>query len=470
MNVTFYTHSKRRNSTSLPSGGTTYTCLLKSGTSTSSPTIMLKWNGTSSAPAAWNYCYIPDFGRYYWVNSWTYEERQWTASCSVDVLATYKTEIGSSSKYVLRAASDYDPEINDTMYPAKLKRKVVNATAVGSGFNWADDLAGGTIIVGIVGMKDTVAYSSGGVSYYATTPAGYIKFLSDMYAESLDNVDNENYGSSFGDAIKAFCRNLLRSVTNPTQYIKSAQWFPFTFSTAGAINPIVGGISSTATFYPLSDPIKNETVDFSLTVSADDYWTEIPPFKQVTAYLPPYGTFPLDMKKLAYANNVRLFIKTDAVSGLSHLTISSTKSGSTANPTYAETITQVGVPMDFSGLKTGGTSFGAVASAVRGYASGDLVSAAAGITSAIETSMPAVESRSSYGGISGDIADKYVETISYEPVDQDVAERGRPLCAVTTLNTLSGYILCADGDVACAGTENELAEIEGFLTGGFFYE
>ena len=134
MNVTFYNFSKRRNSTKRPSGGTSYTCLLKEDTSTARPSIAIKWNGSSSAPAGFNYCYIPDFGRYYWVNSWTYSERQWIAACSVDVLATYKTEIGGSSKYVLRAASDYDPEVIDTLYTPNLTVSVPTASVPGSGF------------------------------------------------------------------------------------------------------------------------------------------------------------------------------------------------------------------------------------------------------------------------------------------------------------------------------------------------
>ena len=470
MNVYFYNFSKRRNSTKRPgSASASYSCTLKEGTSTSRPSIMIKWQG-GSAPASYNYAYIPAFNRYYWVNAWTYDERCWTASCAVDVLATYKTQIGSSSKYVLRSASDYDPEIMDTLYPAKLKKHVSNATAAGSGFSWATKLSGGTIIIGISGMDDSVAYNVGGVSYYSVTPGSYMRFLSDMYTESLSNVNGENYGSTIGEAIKALSRNLLRSVSNPTQYIKSVMWFPFSFTTSTGVNPIVGGISSSATFYPLTDPIKSEVVSFSITADTSDYWKQMPPYKQITAYLPPYGTFPIDMRKYAKANGLSCSIHTDAVSGLSHMTLFSTMAGQTANPTYAETICQIGVPLDFSGVKTGNTSFNSVAAAVGGIVSGDIATAASGITSAVESSAPAVESRSSYGGISGDIADKYVEVVSYDPVDEDNTEKGRPLCKVKTISSLSGYILCADGDVDCNATQEEHGELESFLTGGFFYE
>ena len=474
MNVTFYTVSKRRNSTKQPSGtGASYTCLLKEDTTTSRPQIAIKWDGTSGSPAAYNYAYISAFGRYYWVNSWAYVDRQWIASCSVDVLATYKTEIGSSSKYVLRAASDYDPEVIDTLYTPKLKKHIASATQSGGGFSWASTLAGGTIIVGIVGMNDSVAYSSGGISYYAVTPADYMQFMSDMYTGSYNLINNETYGTDVGDAIKALSKNLLRSVTNPTQYIKSAMWFPFSFSTAGGVNPVVGGITSAAVFYPLSNPIKSETVDFSVSTqmnSTTDIWQNMTPFARFTAYIPPYGTFDLDTRKLYGASAVRCFVKTDAISGLSHIIISSVTTGQTNNPTFAQTVSQVGVPMDFSGLKTSNTAISSIIGATAGVMSGDVLGAAAGIANLIDSAIPVTESRSTYGGISGDTADKYIECIWYDVPELDVAERGKPLCKTKTINTLSGYVLCADGEIVCNATEEEHRELEAFMTGGFFYE
>lgn len=112
MNVKFYTFSKRVNSTARPTGGTDYTVILKEPSSVISPRLDLIWTGTGS-PTAFNYAYIGDFGRYYWVTNWEYQNRKWTASLSVDVLASWKTEIGNSAKYVLRSAADSDPNIID---------------------------------------------------------------------------------------------------------------------------------------------------------------------------------------------------------------------------------------------------------------------------------------------------------------------------------------------------------------------
>ena len=58
----------------------------------------------------------------------------------------------------------------------------------------------------------------------------------------------------------------------------------------------------------------------------------------------------------------------------------------------------------------------------------------------------------------------------YEIVDEDIGHKGRPLCASRQLNTLSGYILCADGETDIPCTEEERRMIAGYLTSGFFWE
>jgi hypothetical protein len=391
------------------------------------------------------------------------------------VLATYKTEIGASSKYVLRSASDYDPEVIDTLYTPKLSVNVGQGEPPNQGFSWADDLSGGTIIVGIIGMRDTVAYSAGGVSYYACTPSNYIKLMSDLYTESVDIVDNENYGSSFGDAIKALSRNMLKSVTNPTQYIKSAMWFPFSFTTSGNISPIIAGVTSSAVLQPLSDPIKTEWVSFNASFnynSATDYWKNVEPFVKTTAVLPPYGVFTIPRKNVIKPNTTafRLRLDTDAISGQSSMILTVVYQGSLGTYTVAHTISQVGVPLDFAGVKSAGSTVSSIIGSAAMAASGELMGMAAGVANLLDQTMPTAESRCSFGGIAGDVAPKYIQTVWSEPVDEDPDEKGRPLCAVRTISSLSGYVLCADGEVVCNATDAEHAELEAFLTGGFFYE
>ena len=55
-------------------------------------------------------------------------------------------------------------------------------------------------------------------------------------------------------------------------------------------------------------------------------------------------------------------------------------------------------------------------------------------------------------------------------VDEDISHRGRPLCQVKTINTLSGFVLCADADISIPCTDREKAAIQAALEAGFYYE
>ena len=57
-----------------------------------------------------------------------------------------------------------------------------------------------------------------------------------------------------------------------------------------------------------------------------------------------------------------------------------------------------------------------------------------------------------------------------EIVDEDLADRGRPLCQVKTISSLSGYLECINPDPQIACSESELSEIIGYMTRGFYYE
>ena len=55
-------------------------------------------------------------------------------------------------------------------------------------------------------------------------------------------------------------------------------------------------------------------------------------------------------------------------------------------------------------------------------------------------------------------------------VDEDKEHAGRPYCKKVVLNTLSGYIKCADADISTIATSTENAMVNAFMNGGFYYE
>ena len=74
MQVLFYNHAKRSNSTKLPTGGTEIACVLKDECSVTSPVLELKTDGYPT----YNYAYISDFDRYYYVSDWKFNRGVWS--------------------------------------------------------------------------------------------------------------------------------------------------------------------------------------------------------------------------------------------------------------------------------------------------------------------------------------------------------------------------------------------------------
>ena len=74
------------------------------------------------------------------------------------------------------------------------------------------------------------------------------------------------------------------------------------------------------------------------------------------------------------------------------------------------------------------------------------------------------------GGLAALNAARYVNVIEYGHTDIDEPGMGRPLMNLEVINTLSGFIQCADGDVEGPYTPEELEACSAFLLGGFYYE
>lgn len=114
ISVNFMRFNKRINSTAVPSGGgTAYGCLLKDDTSLHSPVFQMQF-GMDFNPSSYNYCYVPSWGCYYFVEEWTYVNRLWHARCYMDVLATYKSDILATKAFLLYSEASGNKELVDS--------------------------------------------------------------------------------------------------------------------------------------------------------------------------------------------------------------------------------------------------------------------------------------------------------------------------------------------------------------------
>lgn len=461
--VKLYTLSKRDNSTKRPTGtGTEFSCIIKSGSGILHPTISLDL-GKVNDPSQYNYAYIPNFDRYYFIEEWYFDRALWTASLKVDVLATYKTEIGNSNLYVMRCASEHDGNIIDTLYPAK------------SGCTFASDTKsnpwtqGMTYVVGVISQSATC----GSQTHYGLLRSAFTGLCQWL----LSDVVTEDNGFSLDDCTL----ELQRSLVEPLQFIKTCVLLPVpigdTHGSAGATVNVYGWASNTTGKVLTENDAIVKTYSFTIqkhpdTASRGNYVNSAP-FTAITLTIPPFGTFDIDTSVTCNASTVTATIRIDQITGKGTLTV--TCNGIVLNRIEA----QIGIPISMSSVTRdylGAVSNvgGAIGGMAEGFLSGGLAGGVLGGLSGIGNAIQSLQARSntigttgSYGSLLGDFR---LDHQFFRPIADDNTHNGRPLCAKRTLNTLSGYIIIQDGDVAINGTSTEDAQVRNYLETGFYYE
>lgn len=91
--------------------GTDFSCKLKDDTSILKPHLIIN---SQSSLAGFNYMYIPDFGRYYFIDDIVSLNNQiWEISAHVDVLETYKTAILANDAVIKRQQNLFNLYLDD---------------------------------------------------------------------------------------------------------------------------------------------------------------------------------------------------------------------------------------------------------------------------------------------------------------------------------------------------------------------
>ena len=462
-NVNFWTFSKEVNSTARPViKPDQFACVTNDVVDVLHPRLKMNL-GMANNPTAYNYCQVPDWGnRYYWIRSWTIEAGLWVAHCDVDPLASWKTEIGATSAYVLRAAAASDGTIIDTLYPysTTLTTETDNK---GSAFSrlWSD----GTYVISILDEGET--------TFYMMSPTALKNFLNYLFSNSyLDDI--------LGTFTSQFVSG-LEYVVDPSQYIGSIMWIPIDTSGlsstsvnirvgAGTVNnvnvkspwPSYGEATGSKTFTIRRHP-NAATRGSYLNAAAARYTMDFMPF----------GSFALDPAAMAAASTLTVYSKIDLRTG------AATMQALAGDVLLATASAQVGVPIQVSnrmiGIRTEAAGvielFGkAIGQALVAGPVGAVTGFIGGIGNVAEQTQPRI---STVGNFGGQMSLTYDVVLRYEwldPVDDDNTHRGRPLCQVRQLSTLAGYQLCANTDVALPASREEIDAIRGFLESGYYYE
>ena len=600
--ATFYKNNKRVNSTKLPitqAGTISMYVELKDVTNLFTPSLVIsadrfKVGEKITNPMQYNYCYIADFERYYFVRSWSWVLGRWECSLEVDVLASFRNAIGNTTAYVLRSASAWDGNIIDTKYPVKAEDakqpyqiKTYTTDLITSPWNtniYNANVQEGCFVISVVNND---AGAIGGTSHYALAPRVMAELLNKLYSSpSWMNITDGNIS-----------QDLQKMLINPMQYITNAMWIPCGYDVSGAVGISVlpyGWWSVTLTSgvaYRVDVAHVKNDISLSFSVASHPQkdtakqWLQMSPFTTAALYLPPFGMISLDTSKIFGADTIDCAISVDLITGRGVLTISSHRTeGSTriAGGVIYTTTAQVGVPVsvaqmsvDFDKLssastwigaagialgnggiqnavgklsapatKANGASLGAIAglaggSTVHYSSSGNVfggshgsfgnyqgvsgylreigddignsiagmksgingaisdikgaVNAVQGAVEDIKGAIPSLletvkstaadigsaalsisgtcQSTGSTGGFAALMETCYVQWYFQRIVDQDAVHYGYPLCQNRKINTLSGFVLCAnEGDLEVSATPAERQTIISLMEAGFYYE
>ena len=105
---------------------------LKDGGSVLSPSAVL----TGENLSGFNYAYIPEFSRYYFIKEITsVKSGLWEISMRVDVLETYKDSIKANTAILKRQEKIWDMYLNDEMFKAESTNKTATIMFPQNHFN-----------------------------------------------------------------------------------------------------------------------------------------------------------------------------------------------------------------------------------------------------------------------------------------------------------------------------------------------
>lgn len=461
MKVRFYNFSKRKNSTKQPpaTGYIEKEVTLKESTSIKTPSILLNATDFST----YNYAYIPTWGKYYFVSdiiSVTGSTTQY--DLSEDVLATYKSAIGSTVARIAYASTGWDNYTRDPRISVRslkaFRRQRISLPFISQT---------GCYVLTVFNSNNDVSNGMG---------QSYTLDASNMAA-----IKNWMGSASFmQQAVNYF-------LGNPMDAILQCQWVPFpVFGDIRGIVYIGEQPSNALTARTFSGTgIATGYVTVPISWPYDDF-RNIEPYTTATLYLPGVGDIDINLSDWVHETGIVIEYAYEYTTGdVSYLLIDSNGTLiQTASANLASLCPLGQVQTNAGGALTSiGGAAGGVATAALGAMTDNVAMLTAGAGAALAgaanatlgANKRAVSVKGTTGGRTSSLIGEAVLTMfvmsTEDPTNANYkALKGLPVAKTQAISNHSGYVQCDDASVSIAGNESERDEINGFLNGGFYYE
>lgn len=473
MTVTYWTgFSKRKNSTKLPgTTGTDATCALKDDTSIMFPDI-----DSASIPANANYMYIADFGRYYFVRDVTkVGAGRNVFHLEEDTLGTYKSQIGSTSAFVMYATGG-SGNLIDSRIP--MKAGLTGATVTGS-FPWTIDPTNGRYLLTVM--------SKTGVKTYNMNYVTLVALLSDLDNWTDDIFNNiPTPGSDLWDAFNYGTQVLwavgkqIMSFNDASGCLVNCVWIPISYSSGVSDRVYLGNYDTGHDADFMNNEVISQTVTLAIPWVYND-WRNNSPYCQMYLYIPFVGNIQIDPSLCIGQTNMYLKFGFSRCTGDCSVQVKA-GSGITIG-TYSVNIAAkypVGA-MQADPIRQATSALGAVGGAIgagAGIISGNpaaIVAGAGAIVGSTGNFMPTPTTIGGMGGGSGSGLDTdirlnllYHDTI--ETPGASNATIGKPVMSTHTIGSYSGYVQCSSASIDITGYPDEKDTVNSYVNSGFYYE
>lgn len=448
--IVLYHFSKRKNSTKRPiRQGVEVPCLLKITTTFQSPTFILQ--RPMNDMLQFNYCKWAD--HYYFIDSTTsINAGQTEITCTEDVLATYKNEIGEYTCFIERS-NHQDPLLDDPLYlPTEDWQK--QDTIVAQPLNVFVNGYAGNYIMRVVG-------AAGVESYYVTE-----KQLG-LIVRFMYTVDN------FQELIENATTKFL---FDPAKYIIDLKWLPFRSSNfSSMVNDVNlgywdSGVQALLIGGASNSPVVHFSYNLELTnplYSNTDFRFYNGNFSRYFVQLPCIGVIPVDITK---TNNGQLIADYyfDAYSGISDVWL---KSGSSVIGHYQ---CQMTVPVNIAGanVNIGDALIGGL-STVSSAMTGNALGVSSGVLNTTQSILsPEVTSIGSIGSVGGILNNLDASVICYTRMSTEPNGTGEGYADGKSrkISTCSGYLRCRNASIEISGFTGDQEAVNNYLNSGFYYE
>ena len=473
MKVRFYNFSKKSKETKFPSdAGLEIDIQLKDSCDIEHPTFLLQ----SFNAGAYNYFYVPDWGRYYFISAAKNVEKMWEISGTEDYLASFKSEIGNINCNILYASGSTQNLVDDRI---PVKAEVLR----GHTYNAVDGMTivdSGMIVLGITGKGSFGPY--------------LLQFADDI-SEILDGIDS---WSSFITDNWTFTKQLFFG-GSASECLRSAIMIPILFggsdvSSGSAVQlnlgnyPCVDGNGNAINGYKITKPVINKVGTISIPWQSTD-WKKVSAYTDITLYLPFVGLVSIPATEaqnetsfsVHYAINVTSGDISVEVRGAQTLRKYLTASGNCALPTaYGST------GIDTNKLTSAVVAGAGVAVAAKAasIASGPIgyaaeVAIGAGLANAASKTMEAMGGNGFGSGGLGGGANTGMDRVMHCFVTQKVLSDtqanldpiiGKPYMAVGKPSQFSGYVQ-TDGFQFASNRAylTEIQKINQLMDSGIYY-